>query len=124
MAAAALVARRGRCSLATDMGPERGPGRLDAGSTANRQLCPRPLPFSWQRAAMAKVKRGLLLSIPRACSQGRTTLAKSQQRKQNDEMEAEKGVGYANYVHDRTSRVPRWPPCATVSLPHDEQQRC
>lgn len=45
------------------MGPERGPGRLGTGRIANRQLCPRPLPFPWQRAAMAKVKRGLLLSI-------------------------------------------------------------
>lgn len=108
------------------MGPERGPGRLGAGSSANRQLvnsAHAPSHFPGSGRAMAKVKRGLLLSIC-ACMQPRShNTSESQHRRKNDEMEEEKGVGYAEYLHGGTSSVPHWALRATVCHPHDEPQR-
>jgi hypothetical protein len=70
----------------------------------------------------------MLLSI-RACSPGRTALANPSTEAENDETEQETGAGcmYADCMHDRTSRVPPWVPCATVCDQfdaHDERQRC
>lgn len=104
------------------MGPERGPA-----SAANRQLCPRPLPFPWQRATMAQGEaRICCCRYVRACSPGRTALANPSNGAENDEMEQETGVGcmYADCMHDRTSRVPPWAPGATVCHAHDVRQRC